>query len=143
MPPGELPPDAYPIFAVFTGVGMAMWNPDQVLRLTFLWLALLGNTLTYASGRRIEVTCSAAGIGRRALSGPLVSLPLVLLARGSLCATSQRLLPMMSIVALFWGLVLVMPTEEALYFRGLLQGEKGLRAAAVVADMALPGFVYS
>jgi membrane protease YdiL (CAAX protease family) len=160
--------DAYLTFAIFAGVGLATWRLDQLLRMTLLWLALLALTLVYASGKRVEVTYSFSGIGRGALAGLLISLPLLLLARDFFLATSQRLLPIDNTLALFWGLVFIMPPLEALYFRGLLQREKGLWAAvllyaaavaiyfmpstlgdyvpvlvALIGGMGLLGFVYS
>jgi hypothetical protein len=160
--------DAYLTFAIFAGVGLATWRLDQLFRMTLLWLTLLAFTVVYASGKKTEFTYGFSEIGRGALAGLLISLPLVLLARDFFLATSQRLLPIDNTLALFWGLVLVMPPIEALYFRGFLQREKGLWAAvplyaaaiaiylmpstlgdylpvlaALVGGMALLGFVYS
>lgn len=165
---GGLGLDAYLSFAIFGAVGLATWPLGQLLRMTLLWLALLAVTLVYASGRRIEVTYTVSGIGRGAVAGLLISLPATILVRDFLLATSQRLFPVDSAVSLLWGLVLVMPAVEALYFRGLLQREKGLWPsvllyaaagaiyflpstladylpvlAALVGVMAVLGFVYS
>ena len=124
--------DAYLTFAILAGVGLATWTLDQLLRMTLLWLTLLALTAVYAAGKRVEVTYSYFEIGRGALAGLFISLPLVLLARDFFLATSQRLLPIDNTLALFWGLVFVMPALEALYFRGLLQREKGLWAAVLL-----------
>jgi membrane protease YdiL (CAAX protease family) len=160
--------DAYLTFAIFAGVGLATWKLDQLLRLTMLWLALLALTLAYASGKRIQVAYGFSDIGRGALAGLLISLPVFLLARDFLLVTAQRLFPVDTTLTLFWGLILVMPPIEALYFRVFLQREKGLWAAvllyaaaaavyfmpstfwgylpvlaALVGGMGLLGFVYS
>jgi len=136
--------------------------------LTLSWLALLILTLAYGSDKRIKVTYGFSDIGRGVLVGLLISLPLVVLARDFFSVVSQRLFPADSTLILFWGLVLIMPPIEALYFRGFLQREKGLWAAvllyaaaaalyfmpstlmdyvpifvALVGGMGLLGFVYS
>ena len=160
--------DAYLAFVVFSAVGVATWNLDQILRLTLLWMALLAFTLVYASGKRVVLAYGLSDVARGALAGLLISLPLVLLARDFFLVTVQRVFPVASTLTLFWGLFLVMPTIEAMYFRGFLQREKGLRAAvllyaaaaaiyflpstlegyvpvlaALVGGMGLFGFVYS
>ncbi len=166
--PKALALDAYLSFAIFAGVGLATWRLNQFLRLTLLWLALLALSLAYGSGKKIEIAYGLSEIGRGALAGLLISLPVVLLSRDFFLVTSQRLFPADTTLSLFWALILVMPPIEALYFRGFLQREKGLWPAvllyaaaaaiyfmpstfegyipvlaALVGGMALLGFVYS
>jgi membrane protease YdiL (CAAX protease family) len=124
--------DAYLAFVIFGAVGVGTWRLDQFLRLTFMWLTLLALTLVYGSGRRIQVAYNYSDVGRGVVAGILISLPVVLLARDFLYATSQRLFPMNAPLTLFWGLVLIMPVVEALYFRGFLQREKGLLSAVLL-----------
>jgi hypothetical protein len=160
--------DAYLAFVIFGAAGVATWRLDQFLRLTLMWLTLLALSLVYGSGRRIQVAYSYSDLGRGVVAGLLISLPAVLLARDFLLATSQRLFPASAPLILFWGLVLIMPVVEALYFRGFLQEEKGLLSAvllyagaaalyflpstvgaylpilaALVGGMGLLGFVYA
>jgi membrane protease YdiL (CAAX protease family) len=159
--------DPYLTFAIFAGVGLATWKLDQLLRLTVLWLTLLVFTLAYASGKKIELRYGFAEILRGGMAGVLISLPVVLLTRDFVLATSQRIFSVDSTLYLFWALVLIMPPIEALYFRGFLQMQKGLWAtvllyaattalyfmpstlgdyspvlAALVGGMGLLGFVY-
>jgi hypothetical protein len=124
--------DAYLAFVIFGAVGVGTWRLDQFLRLTLMWLTLLALTLVYGSGRRIQMAYNYSDVGRGVVAGILISLPVVLLARDFLCATSQRLFPMNAPLTLFWGLVLIMPVVEALYFRGFLQREKGLLPAVLL-----------
>lgn len=124
---GPLLTDAYQAFVIFGAVGVATWRLDQFLRLTLLAL-----TLVYGSGRRIQVAYRFSDLGRGVVTGLLISLPVVLLARDFLLATSQRLFPVNTPLTLFWGLVLIMPVLEASYFRGFLQREKGLLSAALL-----------
>lgn len=164
---GGLALDAYLTYAIFAALGVATWKLDQIHRLTLLWLTLLAFAAAYGSDRKIELSYRFSHISRGAVVGLVVSLPVAVLARDFLLVTSQRLFPVHTVSALVWGLVLVMAPVEAVYFRGLLQAEKGLWTgvllyaaagaiyflpstlgeylpvlAALVAGMALLGFVY-
>ena len=132
--------DAYLAFAIFTGVGVATWSVRQLVRLTVMWLVLLVFTLVYASGRRLQTSYSYSDLGRGLVAGLLISVPVTLLARDFLLVTSQRLFPTEDILTLVWGLVLLMPAVEAVYFRGYVQGEKGLWPAVLL--YAAGGAVY-
>jgi hypothetical protein len=124
--------DAYLAYVIFSAVGVATWRLDQFLRLTLMWLTLLAVTVVYGLGRRIQVVYKLSDLGRGVVTGLLISLPVALLARDFLLATSQRLFPVNTPLTLFWGLVLIMPALEAAYFRAFLQREKGLLPAALL-----------
>jgi hypothetical protein len=132
--------DAYLAFAIFAAVGVATWTVDQLLRLTLLWLVLLGSTLIYAAAQRLQFSYNYSDLARGAVSGSLISLPVLLAARSLLLGTSQRLFPAESTLTLLWAVVLFMPAAEAVYFRGFLQREKGLWAAVLLYAGA--GVVY-
>jgi hypothetical protein len=132
--------DAYLAFAIFAAVGVATWTVDQLLRLTLLWLVLLGSTLIYAAAQRLQFSYNYSDLARGAVSGSLISLPVLLAARSLLLGISQRLFPAESTLTLLWAVVLFMPAAEAVYFRGFLQREKGLWAAALLYAGA--GVVY-
>ena len=79
---------------------------------------------------------SLANLGRGAIVGLIISLPFLLAARGVLHASSTRLFPMPSQAALFQALTFVSAPVEELYFRGVLQRERGLPSAAVLYGLA-------
>jgi membrane protease YdiL (CAAX protease family) len=130
-------------------------------------MVLLVFTLLYASGQRIQFSYTLSDLARGGAAGFLVSLPVVLLGGDLLIVTSQRVFPCENVVNLLWGAVLFMPVVEALFFRGLVQREKGLWPSVLlyagaglvyflpatwdehlpilgvlIAGMALLGFVY-
>jgi len=113
-------------FAVFAAAGVATWTLNQLLRFTLLWAVLFVFALVYASGRKMSFSYRYSDLARGAVAGLLMSGPILLTARGLLLATSQRLFPAQNTLAVFWGVVLLMPAAEALYFRGFLQEERGL-----------------
>ncbi len=129
---GALLTDAYLAFVIFGAAGVATWRLDQLFRLTLMWLTLLGLTLVYGSAHKVQVAYKLSDLVRGVVAGLLIASPVVLLARDFLLATSQRLFPVNAPLTLFWGLVLIMPVLEALYFRGFLQREKGLLPAALL-----------
>jgi membrane protease YdiL (CAAX protease family) len=154
-------------FLVYAVVGLGTWKIDMEARLIILWLVLLGVCLIYAEERAFATQYGLANLGRGAVVGLVISLPLLLLAKDALKATSARLFPGASQPVLFQNLVLLAAPIEGLYFRGYLQRERGLVVAAllyglgqgvlflpalggfpavlaaVVVAMALLGFVYS
>ncbi len=125
-------------------------------------------TLISASGQRSQFSYTFSDLARGAVAGLVISLPLALIASDFLLATSQRVFPAGSTLSLLWSVVLIMPAVETLFFRGLVQGEKGLWPsvllyagaglvyflpatwdehlpvlAVLVGGMGLLGFVYS
>ncbi len=158
--------DPYLTFLIFAVVGLGTLQIGREARLLVLWLALLGISLLYAEEKAIDAQYSLINLGRGAVVGLVISLPLLLLAGDVLRNTSARLFPSTSEPALFQNLVLLAAPIEGLYFRGYLQRERGLVVAAllyglgqgilflpglsgfpavliaVIVAMALLGFVY-
>jgi len=130
---------------IFVGVGLGSLQVNPEVRLTLLWSTLLALSLIYAGRKPIAARYSLANLGRGAIVGLIISLPFLLAARGVLNASSARLFPMLSQAALFQTLIFVSAPIEELYFRGILQRERGLLNAAVLYGLAgtvffLPAF---
>ena len=158
--------DPYLTFLIFAVVGLGTLRIGVEARLLILWLVLLGICLIYAEEKAIAMQYGLVNLGRGAVVGLVISLPLLLLANDALRTTSARLFPLASQAALFQNLVLLAAPIEGLYFRGFLQRERGLGIAAllyglgqgilflpglsgfpavliaVVVAMALLGFIY-
>ncbi len=158
--------DPYLTFLIFAFVGLGTLRIGVEARLLILWLVLLGICLIYAEEKAIDMQYGLVNLGRGAVVGLVISLPLLLLANDALKTTSARLFPLASQAALFQNLVLLAAPIEGLYFRGFLQRERGLGIAAllyglgqgilflpglsgfpavliaVVVAMALLGFIY-
>ena len=164
---GKLEIDAYLAFAIFAAVGVATWGLDQAVRLTLAWSTLLVLAVVHGTGQKVQFSYTLTELARGAVVGVLLAVPVCLVLRDFLTATSQRLFAADSILSLLWGAVLLMPAVEALYFRGLVYRQKGLWPsvllyagagvvyflpvtwdghlpilAALVCGMALLGFVY-
>jgi membrane protease YdiL (CAAX protease family) len=124
--------DPYLTFLIFAVVGLGTWGIGREARLLVLWLVLLVIGLVYAEEKAIAVQYSLVNLGRGAVVGLVISLPLLLLANEALKTISIRLFPLASQPALFQNLVLLAAPIEGLYFRGFLQREHGLVVAALV-----------
>ena len=128
--------DPYFAYLIFVGVGLGSLQVNPEVRLTLLWSTLLALSLIYAGRKPVAARYSLANLGRGAIVGLIVSLPFLLVARGVLNASSARLFPMPSQAALFQALTFVSAPVEELYFRGILQRERGLLSAAVLYGLA-------
>jgi membrane protease YdiL (CAAX protease family) len=136
--------DSYLTYLVFAVVGLGTWRIGLEARLLILWLVLLAACLIYAEEKAIAVQYGLVNLGRGAVVGLVISLPLLLLARDALKTTSARLFPLASQAVLFQNVVLLAAPIEGLYFRGFLQRERGLVVAALLYGLGqgvlfLPG----
>jgi len=128
--------DPYFAYLIFVGVGLGSLQVNPEVRLTLLWSTLLALSLIYAGWKPVAVQYNLANLGRGAIVGLIISLPFLLAARGVLNASSTRLFPMPTQAALFQALIFVSAPVEELYFRGILQRERGLLSAAVLYGLA-------
>lgn len=136
--------DPYFAFLLFVGIGLGTWRVELPLRLTTLWLALLGLVMVYAEERPLEARYSLLNLGRGALVGLIASAPLLFLSREFLNTTAARLYGTSDILLLFQRLVLLAAPIEELYFRGFVQRERGVFNGALLYALAsaiyfLPG----
>jgi membrane protease YdiL (CAAX protease family) len=159
--------DPYFAFLIFVTFGLGTWRVEAEIRLTVLWVILLVLVLIYAETNPIRFNYSLIESGRGVVIGLIISLPFLFLARGVLSVTAVPLFPMPSLAARFRALVLLAAPVEELFFRGILQQERGIFHAAllyglggavfflpaaglggplalivIAAVMALLGFVY-
>ncbi len=128
--------DPYFAYLIFVGVGLGSLQVNPEVRLTLLWSTLLALSLIYASRKPVAARYSLANLGRGAIVGLIISLPFLLAIRGVLNASSTRLFPISSQAALFQALIFISAPVEELYFRGILQRERGLLSAAVLYGLA-------
>jgi membrane protease YdiL (CAAX protease family) len=128
--------DPYFAYLIFVGVGLGSLQVNPEVRLTLLWSTLLALSLIYAGRKPVATQYSLANLGRGAIVGLIISLPFLLATRGVLNDISIRLFPMPSQAALFQALIFVSAPVEELYFRGVLQRERGLLNGAVLYGLA-------
>lgn len=128
--------DPYLAFAALCGIGVATLQLGHSLRLTVLWLVLLGLVLLYAQSGRLKADYSMLNLVRGALVGAVVALPFYILASSFFYATASRLYGVQDLQVLLERAVFLVPILEEGFFRGIVQREKGLQCAAVFFGLA-------
>ena len=134
--PAKLPLDPYYACLIFAGVGVGTLGIRGPARLVLLWLTLLLLSLLYVERRPVQMHYSLGNVGRGAGLGALLAVSLLLFASDGLRITSERLFPMGSGASLFQSLFFVAAPVEELFFRGVLQRERGIVTASVVYGLA-------
>lgn len=137
---GRMRIDPYFAYLVFLAVGVGTLRLEADARLTILWTALLAVSLYYIESQPLGSNYKLANVWRGAAAGGGVSLLFLLFAHQTLAAAAGQLFPFVGLPALFRALVLLAAPIEELYFRGILQREKGLLAAVAlysVGEVAL------
>jgi membrane protease YdiL (CAAX protease family) len=132
----ELRLDPYLAYLVFVAVGLGTYRVGQDGRLVLLWLVLLGAVLIYADQRSLDLQYALARVGQGAAVGLVLSVPLLILVTATLRATAARLYPLGNGTATFQGLVLIASPIEEMFFRGVLQRERGFWAATGLYGLA-------
>ncbi len=128
--------DSYYAYLIFVGVGVGTLGIRGPARLVMLWLTLLLLALPYLEERPVQVRYSLGNVGRGAGLGMLLAGFVLLFAFDALRITSERLFPLGSGTALFQSLFFVAAPMEELFFRGILQREKGIVVAGVLYGLA-------
>ena len=139
-----------PLFAclIVAGMGLGTVTLGASSRLVILWTTLLALWFVRREGRAFRVEYQFAEVGRGALIGLAVSVPLVLLAFQALAtaipilfvSVSQPSLSSAGGTTIFVSLVLLAPVAEGLFFHDVLQRHVGLWLA--VGLYAAAGLVF-
>jgi membrane protease YdiL (CAAX protease family) len=139
--------DPYFACLIFAAVGLGTLKLGTSPRLIILWTTLLGLWIAFREGQTLQVQYELTEIGRGAAIGLMMSVPLTLIAFQPLVTAipilyiSTEPLPVVgaSATTIFASLVLVAPLAEELFFRDVLQRERGFWIA--VALYAAAGIV--
>jgi membrane protease YdiL (CAAX protease family) len=136
--------DPFFAFAIFVGVGLGTLAVRSSPRLVILWTTLLILWVVYRENKSLKVQYQFTEIGRGALIGLAVSAPLLLLAFRALVtaipilfvSVSQSSVAGVPGTIVFCSLVLLAPLAEELFFRDILQQERGLWLGAGLSAAA-------
>jgi membrane protease YdiL (CAAX protease family) len=126
----------YLAFLLLLGVGVATFRLEHQLRLTLLWLMLLGIVLLYAESGRLKADYSLLNLTRGALVGIIVALPFYLFAKDFFYATASRLYGVDDLQVLLERAIFLVPILEESFFRGVVQRERGLPDGALLFGLA-------
>jgi membrane protease YdiL (CAAX protease family) len=140
--------DPYFACLIFAAVGLGTLKLDTSPRLIILWTTLLGLWIVFREGQTMQVKYDLTEIGRGTAIGLAMSVPLTLIAFQPLVTA----IPILYISAepstvvgasattIFASLVLVAPLAEELFFRDVLQRNRGFWIA--VALYAVAGIIF-
>jgi membrane protease YdiL (CAAX protease family) len=126
----------YLAFLLLIGVGVATFRLEHQLRLTLLWLILLGIVLLYAETGRLRGSYSLLSLARGALVGIIVALPFYLFAKDFFYGTASRLYGVDDWQVLLERAIFLVPVLEESFFRGVVQRERGLLDGALLFGLA-------
>jgi len=140
--------DPYFACLIFAAVGLGTLKLDTSPRLIILWTTLLGLWIAFREGQTMQVRYELAEIGRGVAIGLAMGVPLTLIAFRPLVTAipilyiSAEPAPVVgaSATTIFASLVLVAPLAEELFFRDVLQRERGF--AITVALYAVAGIIF-
>jgi membrane protease YdiL (CAAX protease family) len=126
--------DPYFAFLIFAAVGVGTLKLGTSPRLMILWTTLFALWLAFREGQPLKIQYRLSDIGRGALIGLAIGLPLVLLAFRALTtaipilyvSADPSLLVGASGSMIFASLVWVAPLAEELFFRDVLHREQGI-----------------
>jgi hypothetical protein len=126
----------YLAFFLLLGVGVATLRLEHQLRLTVLWVLLLGIVLLYAETGRLKGSYSLLNLGRGALLGLIVALPLYLFVRDFFLGTAEWLYAVSDWQILLQRAAILVPVVEGAFFRGIVQRERSLLDGAFLFAVA-------
>lgn len=139
--------DPYLAYLVFAAVAVGTWRLERHWRMTLLWGVLLAIVLIHSSQQPVALSYSAQSLLRGIVAGLVLGVPLLILARPYLYAFANQLFApdrgltnSSQILILLQRMVIIGAVVEELYFRGLLQSQKGLLAGSVA--YGLTWFLY-
>lgn len=130
--------DPYLAYLLLAAVAFGTWRLERHWRLTLLWVVLLAIVLIQSAYRPVPLGYEPRVLWRGLLAGLIVGLPFLILARPHLYAFANQLFAPdrgltngSQILILLQRLVFIAPLIEELYFRGILQEQKGLLPASL------------
>jgi membrane protease YdiL (CAAX protease family) len=123
--------DPYFAYLLFVGVGLGTLPLSPTPRLIMLWMTLLGLWLVYREGQPVHVTYRFSEIARGVLVGLGIGAPLVIITFRGLAQAipilyvGQAAADSVTGSTVFTSLVVLAPLAEELFFRDVLQRERG------------------
>ena len=131
-----------PLFAylVFAAIALGLWQLNFHLRMAICQLVLVVAVLISADAEPFEIEYSLLELGRGALIGVIVCVPVLLFFHTDIARFVRQLYATPDSTILFQRVVLLAVPIEGLFFRGLLQDRRGL--ATSTGLYAASGLLY-
>ncbi|OGO05162.1 MAG: hypothetical protein A2Y73_04525 [Chloroflexi bacterium RBG_13_56_8] len=121
---GRTARDPFLLYMIFLGVGLGTILLDQPVRLALLWTTLVALSIFYRSAHQVEIVFSLPSLGRGALLGLVISLPILAFLSEQLRLFNERLYATGNIVFLAYQVCFVAAPIEEYFFRGIVQSRR-------------------
>jgi membrane protease YdiL (CAAX protease family) len=113
------------LFLIFVAIGVGTVLLDQSPRLALLWTSLLLMSIYYRGHREVPLDFTLRSIGRGALLGAIISVPLLAFLSEQLRIFAERLYASRDPVLLLYQVCFISAPIEEYFFRGIVQGQLG------------------
>lgn len=118
--------EPYFLFLIFVAIGLGTIPLKQPARLALLWTTLVVLSVLYRGHTEIGLDFSLAGVGRGALLGLVISVPVLAFLADQLRAFTEGLYGTNDVVSLFYQICFISAPVEEYFFRGVVQSARGL-----------------
>ncbi|MFP3896991.1 MAG: CPBP family intramembrane glutamic endopeptidase [Anaerolineales bacterium] len=113
------------LFLIFVAIGVGTVLLDQSPRLALLWTSLLLMSVYYRGHREVATGLTLRNIGRGALLGAIISVPVLAFLSEQLGTFNERLYATRDPVLLLYQVCFISAPMEEYFFRGIVQSRLG------------------
>ena len=132
--------EPYFLYLILAAVGLGTVFLAQSTRLALLWTVLAVMGVLYQGMRPIDWRFSLPDVGRGALVGLVIGVPLLAFLSGSLQVYVERLYGTGDAAMLYYQACFVAAPAEELFFRGVVQTQRGISVSTAL--YAVTALVY-
>lgn len=132
--------EPYLLFLIFAGIALGTVLLRQAPRFALLWVTLVVLSLLYRGKHEVDIGFSLPNVGRGALLGLVISVPLLAFLAEPLRAFSEGLYGTRDVVYLFYQVCFISAPLEEYFFRGIVQSQRG--SSASIGLYALTALLY-
>lgn len=119
------PLDPRVLLLIFVAIGVGTVLLDQSPRLALLWTSLVLMSVYYRGHRQVPTDLTLRNVGRGALLGAIISVPLLAFLAEQLANFTERLYATRDPVLLLYQVCFISAPIEEYFFRGIVQGRLG------------------
>ncbi len=134
------PLDPRLLFLIFVAIGVGTVLLDQSPRLALLWTSLLLMGVYYRGHHEVAIDFALRNIGRGALLGAIISVPVLAFLSEQLGTFNERLYATRDPVLLLYQICFISAPIEEYFFRGIVQSRLG--SSLSIGLYALVPLVY-
>jgi membrane protease YdiL (CAAX protease family) len=132
--------EPYLLYLILVGIGLGTVLLGQGTRLALLWVVLTALCLFYRAHHEVALDYTLRAIGRGALLGAVIAIPLMAFLFEPLRLFTERLYGTRELTLIFYQACFVAAPLEEYFFRGIVQSSKG--SSVSIGLYALTALLY-